>query len=157
MFSLLWVTIVMLSVSNIECVLRKAQHPLMPDRENPLETFTTKVYFDVEIEDGTKGRIVMGLFGNAVPKTVENFRALCTGEKGIGKNNKPLHFKNTLFHRIIPNFMIQAGDIINNDGTDGESIYGEKFEDESFALAHNKPYTLSMASFGKNSTYNNVA
>lgn len=94
---------------------------------NDLESITSKVYFDVEIGGEPAGRILMGLFGNTVPKTAENFRALCTGEKGIGKSGKKLHFEGSAFHRVIPQFMIQGGDFTHGNGMGGESIYGGKF------------------------------
>jgi peptidylprolyl isomerase len=109
-----------------------------------------RVFFDVSIGGKRAGRVLMELFADSVPKTAENFRALCTGEKGIGKMGKPLHYKGSKFHRIIPQFMCQGGDFTAGNGTGGESIYGSKFPDENFSHKHTKPGILSMANAGPN-------
>ncbi|GAB1295127.1 E3 SUMO-protein ligase RanBP2 [Apodemus speciosus] len=101
------------------------------------------VFFDVCADGEPLGRIIMELFSNIVPRTAENFRALCTGEKGFG-------FKNSIFHRIVPDFICQGGDITKYNGTGGQSIYGDKFDDENFDLKHTGPGLLSMANFGQN-------
>ncbi|PPD75463.1 hypothetical protein GOBAR_DD27614 [Gossypium barbadense] len=117
----------------------------MSKKKNPM------VFFDVSIGGDLVERIIIELFADVVPKTAENFRALCTGEKGIGKSTgKPLHYKGTFFHRIIKGFMAQGGDFSKGNGTGGESIYGGKFADENFKLTHDGPGVLSMANSGPN-------
>jgi len=119
------------------------QKALRPSN-NPL------VYFDVNAGGKTLGRITFELFSDKTPKCAENFRCLCTGEKGTGRSGKKLHYKGSVFHRIIPEFMIQGGDFTRGNGTGGESIYGETFRDENFTLKHKTKYLLSMANAGPN-------
>eukprot|EP00286_Rhodomonas_abbreviata_P025197 CAMPEP_0181313218 /NCGR_PEP_ID=MMETSP1101-20121128/14130_1 /TAXON_ID=46948 /ORGANISM="Rhodomonas abbreviata, Strain Caron Lab Isolate" /LENGTH=193 /DNA_ID=CAMNT_0023420155 /DNA_START=36 /DNA_END=617 /DNA_ORIENTATION=+ len=104
-------------------------------------TQNPSVFFDVEIAGKPAGKVTFELFADITPKTAENFRALCTGEKGFG-------FAKSKFHRIIPQFMLQGGDFTRGDGTGGQSIYGAKFPDENFKLGHTKPGLLSMANAG---------
>jgi peptidylprolyl isomerase len=120
---------------------------------HPVAAMNPVVFFDMSIGGQPAGRIEIELFADTCPKTAENFRALCTGEKGQGKSGKPLHYKGSIFHRVIPGFMCQGGDFTRGDGTGGESIYGAKFEDETFkgkAGKHFGPGCVSMANAGPN-------
>ncbi|MBK1701436.1 peptidylprolyl isomerase [Thiococcus pfennigii] len=107
-----------------------------------------KVAMDITIGGEPAGTIVAELRADVVPKTAENFRALCTGELGVGKTGKPLHYAGSPFHRIIPDFMVQGGDITRGNGRGGDSIYGGRFPDENFRLKHEDAGVLSMANSG---------
>ena len=109
------------------------------------------VFLDISTETTYLGRIIIHLYADC-PITSENFRCLCTGEKGKGLNGHNLHYKGLQFHRILTNILVQSGDIVNNNGTGGESIYGPFFKDENYWHKHDTPYKVAMANLGKKDT-----
>lgn len=141
--------VVLPGCSDVKPLAQPQPEPVVAATPNDAK-ITSQVFFDIAIGDESAGRIVMGLYGEDVPRTAENFRCLCTGEKGMGKKGKPLHYKGSIFHRVIPRFMLQGGDFTNRNGSGGESIYGESFNDEAFVFRHEEPGLLSMANSGPN-------
>ncbi|TXG66266.1 hypothetical protein EZV62_007541 [Acer yangbiense] len=144
-------------VEEVENVVEKVEVVKANDKEeieNVVDTVMAnpRVFFDLSIDGIPAGRIVMELFADSTPITSENFRALCTGEKGIGTVGKPLHYKGSTFHRVIPGYMVHGGDITQGNGTGGESIYSPSFTDGNFVKKHIGPGILSMA---KTSTLGN--
>lgn len=129
----------------VSCVLFFAKSAFAATKDLPENPpFTSKVFFDITEDDKPIGRITIGLFGTVVPKTAENFRQLAVSE------DPKFGYTGSVFHRIIPSFMLQGGDFETGKGYGGKSIYGGKFNDENFELKHDRPYRLSMANSGKN-------
>ncbi|XP_068149294.1 peptidyl-prolyl cis-trans isomerase D [Drosophila tropicalis] len=120
----------------------------------PVKSTNPIVFLDISIGQEDAGRMIIELRKDVVPRTAENFRALCTGECGIGQLGRPLHYKGNRFHKIKRVFAVQSGDLVKNDGSSGESIYGPVFEDENFDLTHNEEGVVSMANYGRPNTNN---
>lgn len=141
---------------DLESIFKKNSSKIQKTFSNSLNKFEEnstlpKVYLNIKAGKKNLGQIVIKLFTNNVPKTCNNFRALCTGEQGYTRTGKKLSYKNCPFHRIIPGFMVQGGDIENGDGTGKMCVYGDSFADESFMIQHNKPGIVSMANSGPDS------
>lgn len=122
------------------------QNTFSNNLNNQISLTDTKVYLNIK----NHGQIIIKLFTHITPKTCENFRVLCTGERGYTNLGQHLSYKNSILHRMIPNFMYQGGDIVNGDGTGSTSIYGDYFDDENFILKHDNLGMLSMANSGPN-------
>ncbi|KAL1324337.1 hypothetical protein HN51_034496 [Arachis hypogaea] len=138
-----------LSIFIIFALYGSKQDEVMILEEEP--DITHRVFLDIDIDKQRLGRIVIGLYGHVVPKTVENFRALCTGEKGKSSSGVKLHYKGTPLHRIISGFVIQGGDIVHRDGKGSESIYGGTFPDENFKIKNSHAGVVAMANSGPDS------
>jgi peptidyl-prolyl cis-trans isomerase B (cyclophilin B) len=136
------------AISIVCIVLFMEMHMLNAADDPKGPKVTDKVFFDIEIGGEKIGRIVIGLFGKTVPKTVKNFKTIAEGTQNDASGN-PLTYKGSKFHRVIKDFMIQGGDFTRGDGTGGRSIYGEKFADENFKLKHYGAGWISMANAGK--------
>ena len=135
----------------LSLTLSFALRTLLFDCCRTLPDITHRVFFDVSIDGNSPQRIVFGLFGKVAPKAAENFRSLslCNNKRPGALTGKPLCYKGSKFHRVIPHFGVQGGDFSHGDGTGGESIYGGRFEDESFEVKFNKPYMLAMSNNGR--------
>ncbi|CAH8306818.1 unnamed protein product [Eruca vesicaria subsp. sativa] len=148
-----WCLLLLVSVTIFLFFFALSHNHKEEEEKQALEDYqvTHRVFLDIDIEGQRLGRIIIGLYGTLVPKTVENFRALCTGEKGKASSGKPLHYKGKQFHRIVSGFVIQGGDIIHGDGKGSESIYGGTFPDENFKVKHSHAGVVAMANTGPDS------
>ena len=109
-----------------------------------------RVFLDIQIDGSSVGKLIIELFVDKVPRTAENFRMLCTGEKGVGRSGSKLHYQGSTFHKAISGYLIQGGDFIAGDGSQNESVYGPRFEDENFSVPHDDKGIVSMANKGRN-------
>lgn len=143
--------LILFLVLSIFIIFAFSTSKLVDEKTEEEPEITHRVFLDIDIDKQRLGRIVIGLYGQVVPKTVENFRALCTGEKGESASGVKLHYKGTPFHRIVSGFVIQGGDIVHHDGKASESIYGGTFPDENFRIKHSHAGVVSMANSGPDS------
>jgi peptidylprolyl isomerase len=122
----------------------------MSEEETLSSPSNPRVFLELSLSGKALGRIVIELYANKVPRTAENFRMLCTGEKGVGRSGSKLHYRDCRFHKIITGFLAQCGDFIAHDGSQNESVYGPRFEDENFSVPHDDRGIVSMANNGRN-------